>query len=74
MSRDDSGPLGHPSGRPVLKEPRERKLPITRNPGIGPLIERLRHPQPKDAIGFHHVSFQDDEELNGAAHRSRDDG
>lgn len=60
MSNGDKLDL-HPSGRPIRKEHNERKLSITRDPGIGPLIERLKTPEAKDLIGFHRVLPQDDE-------------
>lgn len=42
----------HPSGRPI-RRPEVKRLLILRNPGIGPLVPRLREPEAKDAIGFH---------------------
>jgi hypothetical protein len=51
----------HPSGRPIVRH--ERKgMPIERNPGIGPLCPRLRAPEPKDAIGFHHFLIRDSDD------------
>jgi hypothetical protein len=51
----------HPSGRPI-RETNARRLSITRNPGEGPLTERMRHPQPRDAIGFHRLVVRDEED------------
>lgn len=51
----------HPSGRP-LRRNEQKKLPIIRNPGIGPLVPRLREPDAKDAIGFHRFVVRDDDD------------
>jgi hypothetical protein len=51
----------HPSGFPI-RESRERKLPFTRIPNDGPLTPRLRLPRPRDAIGFHHLPCDNDDE------------
>lgn len=52
----------HPSGRPIRRDPPQRHLPIWRSPGDGPYLPRLQRPQPKDAIGFHHVRPDEDDE------------
>lgn len=59
--RDDNGRSRHPSGRPV-RSPARKALSVYRNPGIGPLVPRLREPEAKDAIGFHRVIVRDDDE------------
>lgn len=51
----------HPSGRPIRKE-EKKGLSIERNPGMGALCPRLRQPEPKDAIGFHHFVIKDEDE------------
>jgi hypothetical protein len=44
----------HPSGRPIRQQ-EARKLSITRNPGTGSILERLRPPTGRlEAVGFHH--------------------
>ena len=45
--------IKHPSGRPI--RPREIKKPgYSRNPGVGPLVERLRPSgRLEGPIGFH---------------------
>ncbi len=54
--------VAHPSGRAVCS-PERRGLSICRDPGRGPLISRLRDPEPRDAIGFHHIrALVDDED------------
>lgn len=50
----------HPSGRPINR-PERKGRSIERNPGIGPLVPRLRAPEAKDAIGFHHFVIKDDD-------------
>lgn len=50
----------HPSGR-ALRSPERRGLSICRDPGRGPLVSRLRDPEPRDAIGFHHLATSVDE-------------
>jgi hypothetical protein len=53
----------HPSGRPI-RDAVEKKLSIIRNPGVGPLVERLRQPLACDLIGFHRtIPHEDDEWL-----------
>ena len=59
--RDDSGRARHPSGRP-LRQGARKSLSVYRSPGIGPLVPRLREPEPKDAIGFHRLVERDDGE------------
>lgn len=51
----------HPSGRPFRRDV-PRKQSILRNPGIGPLTDRLRLPTPTSAIGFHHIAVVRDED------------
>jgi hypothetical protein len=42
----------HPSGRPI-RRPEIKKLSIIRNPGTGPLLERLRPSGRLEEVGFH---------------------
>lgn len=54
----------HPSGRPIHNPVTRRPFSIARDPEKGPLIARLRDPEPRDAIGFHYirsVRAEDDE-------------
>lgn len=44
--------LKHPSGRPIRRQ-EVKKLSIYRNPGTGPLVERLRQRPMSGPIGFH---------------------
>ena len=44
--------LRHPSGRPI-RRPEVKKLSIVRNPGTGPLLERLRPSGRFEVVGFH---------------------
>lgn len=44
----------HPSKRPVRRE-QKRGRGYWNAPTDGPVTPRLRQPQPKDAIGFHHL-------------------
>jgi hypothetical protein len=60
-ARDDNGRNRHPSGRPLRASAR-KSLSVYRSPGIGPLVPRLREPEPKDAIGFHRQLVSDDDE------------
>ena len=59
--RDDSGRVQHPSRRP-LRQSTRKPLSVYRSPCIGPLVPRLREPEPKDAIGFHRVIVRDDDD------------
>jgi hypothetical protein len=43
--------IRHPSGRPI-RRPEVKKLSIIRNPGTGPLLQRLREPTMQGPIGF----------------------
>lgn len=53
------GPHPHPSGRPLRGRPVPIGQSIIRNPGIGPLVPRLRMGGLKDAIGFHRFAIED---------------
>jgi len=49
--------IKHPSGRPI-RRPEVKKLSIIRNPGTGPLLERLRQKPMEGPIGFHQAARQ----------------
>ncbi len=50
----------HPSKRPIRHE-QKRGRGFWNMPLTGPATPRLSQPQPKDAIGFHHIVVKDDE-------------
>lgn len=51
----------HPSKRPIHRE-QKRGRGFWNTPNDGPVTPRLQRPAPKDAIGFHHVIAEDDDE------------
>ena len=54
----------HPSGRPLCQDIEPRPLPVPRLPPEEPLTPGLRRRELADAIGFHHIvrDWDEDEE------------